>query len=163
MPLRSRHSKIPDFRNYSTVSIITSCSNNHRSSQMNIAVEYTAPMKCSFLVHGGSYGHLEIIVSIKQPNCRTNIIMFISEIKVLEFMDILAEVICFSDQNSLKLLMPFAKFWQKNLKKTLNKIISTQLSLHHAVRTLYFVYFSSFLVIILQTVLHWKSKFLKEF
>ena len=59
-------------------------------------------------------------------------------------MDILAEAICFSDQNSLKLLMPFAKFSQKNLKKTLNKIISTQLSLHHAVRTLYFVYFSSF-------------------
>jgi hypothetical protein len=77
---------------------------------MNITVEYTAPMKCSFLVHGGSYGHLEIIVSIKQPNCRTNIIMLISEIKVLEFMDILAEAICFSDQNSLKILMPFAKF-----------------------------------------------------
>ena len=58
---------------------------------MDTAVVYTAPMPVSFIVHGGAWSHLEVIVSIKQPNTRRYDCFCIAEIEILEFVDMLAE------------------------------------------------------------------------
>ena len=88
LPLGSGHSKIPDFWVLLPIFIITSCSNNHRSPQVDTTVVYTTRMLVSSMVHGGSYRHLEVIISVKHPNCRLKVSITISEISIFGFMDI---------------------------------------------------------------------------